>query len=314
MNTTSAEARTGGPLLECLLLVARAHQQTVTAESLTAGLPLEHNQLTPSVFVRAARRAGLTSKILRRNLTQLNPALFPAILLLNNNQACVLVALDKAAATARLIFPELGDTQVDIPLEELTQTYAGHVIYVRPEEHFDARAADIAKVHDGHWFWGVIGAHKYLYRDVLLTALLINFFALVAPLFVMNVYDRVVPNHATETLWVLAVGMVIAISADFVLRMMRTWFVDLAASRVDVTLSANIMERVLGMKLSERPSSVGSFAAGLSSFESIRSFISSATILSLVDLPFVLLFFVVVIRISLPFALPIFLGVNLMVI
>jgi ATP-binding cassette subfamily C protein LapB len=148
----------------------------------------------------------------------------------------------------------------------------------------------------------------------LLTALLINFFALVAPLFVMNVYDRVVPNHATETLWVLAVGMVIAISADFVLRMMRTWFVDLAASRVDVTLSANIMERVLGMKLSERPSSVGSFAAGLSSFESIRSFISSATILSLVDLPFVLLFFVVVILISWPLALPILLGVILMVI
>ena len=148
---------------------------------------------------------------------------------------------------------------------------------------FDARAADISKTsalkHKGaHWFWSVISEYKYLYRDVLLTALLINFFALVSPLFVMNVYDRVVPNHATDTLWVLSAGMLIAISADFVLRMMRAWFVDLAASRVDVTLSATIMERVLGMKLSERPASVGSFAAGLQSFEYKRNFIYYATI------------------------------------
>lgn len=314
INPKSAEARTGGPLLECLLLVARAHQQTVTAESLTAGLPLEHNQLTPSIFARAARRAALASKILHRDLDQLNPALFPAILLQHQNQACVLVSLDKTSQSACVIFPELGDTQVDVSLDELAATYVGTVIYARPEDRFDARVADVTKPHEGHWFWSVVSAHKYLYRDVLLTALLINFFALVSPLFVMNVYDRVVPNHATDTLWVLAFGMLIAISADFVLRMMRTWFVDLAASRVDVTLSATIMERVLGMKLSERPSSVGSFSAGLLSFESIRSFISSATILALVDLPFVLLFFIVVSIIAWPLILPILIGMVLMVI
>src|SRR5690606_18831334 len=167
---------------------------------------------------------------------------------------------------------------------------------------------------NAHWFWGVIAEHKYLYRDVLLSALLINFFALVSPLFVMNVYDRVVPNHATDTLWVLSIGMLIAISADFGLRMMRTWFVDLAASRIDVTLSSTIMERVLGMKLSERPASVGSFASGLQSFESVRSFISSATILALVDLPFVLLFLIVVLLISWPLVFPIVIGVALVMI
>jgi len=133
-------------------------------------------------------------------------------------------------------------------------------------------------------------------------------------LFVMNVYDRVVPNHATDTLWVLSIGMLIAISADFGLRMMRTWFVDLAASRIDVTLSSTIMERVLGMKLSERPASVGSFASGLQSFESVRSFISSATILALVDLPFVLLFLIVVLLISWPLVFPIVIGVALVMI
>ncbi|WP_052417259.1 type I secretion system permease/ATPase [Cellvibrio mixtus] len=310
----SIPTQKGGPLLECLLIIARAHQLAATREVLLAGLPLETHDLTPSLFARAAVRAGLTSKIAQRSLGQLNPALFPVVLLLNNNNACVLLALE--ANGARVIFPELGEASVAISLEELTAQYAGRVIYTRPTERFDARASDIGKTanlknRDAHWFWGVIAQHKYLYRDVLLTALLINFFALVSPLFVMNVYDRVVPNHATDTLWILSIGMLIAISADFALRMMRAWFVDLAASRIDVTLSATIMERVLGMKLSERPASVGSFASGLQSFEAVRSFISSATILALVDLPFVLLFMVVVLLISWPLVFPIVVGVVL---
>ncbi|OZY84591.1 type I secretion system permease/ATPase [Cellvibrio mixtus] len=309
--------RQTGPLVECLLLVARAHQITCTRESLLAGLPLDRSGLTPSLFTRAAKRAGLASKLVARSLPELNSALFPAILLLNNNQACVLLDLNES--TARVIYPELGEAVVTVALDELIANYTGRAIYARPEERFDARAADISKTsalkHKGaHWFWSVIGEYKYLYRDVLLTALLINFFALVSPLFVMNVYDRVVPNHATDTLWVLSAGMLIAISADFVLRMMRAWFVDLAASRVDVTLSATIMERVLGMKLAERPASVGSFASGLQSFEAIRNFISSATILALVDLPFVFLFLVVVLLISWPLVFPILIGVLLVII
>lgn len=305
------------PLVECLLLVARAHQITCTRESLLAGLPLTKEGLTPSLFTRAAKRAGLTSKWVARALPQLNTALFPVILLLNDNQACVLLELTETGA--RVVYPELGDAIVNVSLDALMANYTGRAIYTRPQERFDARVADIGKTSslkhkDAHWFWSVIGEYKYLYRDVLLTALLINFFALVSPLFVMNVYDRVVPNHATDTLWVLSAGMLIAISADFVLRMMRAWFVDLAASRVDVTLSASIMERVLGMKLSERPASVGSFAAGLQSFESIRNFISSATILALVDLPFVLLFLIVVLFISWPLIFPIVIGVLLVVI
>src|SRR5690606_34209855 len=312
LSKTQAE-----PLVECLLLVARAHQITCTRESLFAGLPLAPAGLTPSLFSRPAKRAGLTSKWVARALPQLNAALFPAILLLKDNQACVLLELGETSA--RVIYPELGDAIATVPLDDLLANYTGRAIYVRPQERFDARAADIGKTSaykhkDAHWFWGVISEYKYLYRDVLLTALLINFFALISPLFVMNVYDRVVPNHATDTLWVLSAGMLIAISADFVLRMMRAWFVDLAASRVDVTLSASIMERVLGMKLSERPASVGSFASGLQSFEAVRSFISSATLLALVDLPFVLLFMLVVSLISWPLIFPIVIGVLLVMV
>lgn len=294
-----------------MLILTRAHGVRATAETLLAGLPLLHNQLTPSSFARSAKRAGFTSKIVARDLLHLNEALFPAILLLKDNNACVLLELNKDSQTARVVFPELGNTTSVITVDNLLERYTGRVIYVRPEQHFDARATNITAEQKGHWFWSVVGEHRELYRDVLLTAFIINVFALASPLFVMNVYDRVVPNHATDTLWVLALGITLMITADFGLRMMRAWFVDLAASRTDITLSAVIMERVLGMKLAERPISVGSFASSLQSFEAVRGFISSATILSFVDLPFVLLFTVVILLISWPLIFPIVVGMVL---
>jgi ATP-binding cassette, subfamily C, bacterial LapB len=308
-DQVQSQQEKGGPLLECLLIVARIQGALVSAETLLAGLPLADNQINPSLFARAAKRAGYTSKILARDLLELNHALFPAILLLNDNNACVILELDKESQTARVIFPELGNSASVMSLEKLAALYSGRIIYTRPEHQFDARTADIAKTRRGHWFWSVIGEHRGLYRDVVLAAFIINIFALASPLFVMNVYDRVVPNHATDTLWVLSLGIVIMISADFGLRMMRAWFVDLAASRTDIRLSASIMERVLGMKLAERPVSVGSFASSLQSFEAIRSFISSATVLAFVDLPFVLLFTLVITLISWPLVFPILVGI-----
>ena len=114
----------------------------------------------------------------------------------------------------------------------------------------------------------------------------------------MNVYDRVVPNHALETLWVLSIGALLMLGFDFVLRTVRAYIIDTASKRVDVVLSARIMERVLGMQLSAKPASVGSFAANLKAFESVRDFIASATVTALIDLPFVLIFLIALIWIS----------------
>ncbi|BFM19947.1 type I secretion system permease/ATPase [Gilvimarinus japonicus] len=282
----------GGPLLNCLLILSRMHGVNTSGSTLLSGLPLQHEQLPPSLFERAARRAGLTSQLARRSLSDINQSLLPVILLLEGNEACVLLGID--GEQAEVVFPDLDQTQVNIPLEELEQRYSGRVIYARPRMQFSARNADIHQTQKGHWFWEVIKAHRGLYRDVLFAALLVNVFALAMPLFVMNVYDRVVPNFAIETLWVLASGVAIVLCADLCLKMVRAWFVDLAASRVDITLSATIMSRVLGMRMSERPTSVGSYAAGLQAFESVRSFIGSSTIIAFVDLPFVVLFSIII--------------------
>jgi ATP-binding cassette subfamily C protein LapB len=299
-------------LLTCLLIVARAHGEVATRDALMAGLPAEHARLTPSLFSRAARRAQLSSQLVCSPLAQLNEALLPAIVLLQGERACVLLGFNADRSQARVVYPALEDATVDVPLAKLTDDYLGSAIYARPNQRFDARTPVVRIGRHDHWFWGVIAESRPLYRDVLLAALLANLFALGMPLFTMNVYDRVVPNQAFDTLWVLALGLSIMLVSDLVLRTMRGRFVDLASSRADVKLSAFIMERVLGARMEQRPASAGSFASNLRAFESVRDFIGSATVVAFIDLPFALIFLVAIGWISWLMLIPLCVGALIM--
>ncbi|MEI7430606.1 MAG: ABC transporter transmembrane domain-containing protein, partial [Betaproteobacteria bacterium] len=288
------------PLLSCLVELTRLHGRSSTRAALSAGLPLVGGRLTPSLFTRAANRAGLSSKIVRRALDGIDNILLPVILLLKGDQACVLLGWNEAGDTAQLLFPETGQGGVTLSRSELAERYLGIALFARPRFAFDARTPEVGKVVQRHWFWGALIEQSPVYRDVIGAALLINIFALVMPLFSMNVYDRVVPNNATDTLWTLALGVSLVLGMDFMMRLLRGHFIDLAGARIDVKLSALIMERVLGMRLESRPASVGSFAANLRSFESVRDFIASATVTALIDFPFALIFLLVIFWISWP--------------
>ncbi|MET0107106.1 MAG: type I secretion system permease/ATPase [Sedimenticola sp.] len=282
------------PLLECLVMLSRIEGRPMSADALKAGLPLVDYRLTPELFPRAAERAGLTSRLVRRPLSKISELVLPAVLLLNNQQACIVLSIDHEAGNARVMQPESGAGEAEIPMQDLEASYTGYAIFVRPEHRFDDRAPEVLKVRSRHWFWGTLFGSWRIYRDVLVASLLINLFVLASPLFIMNVYDRVVPNNAIETLWVLAIGVTVVYSFDILMKMLRGYFIDVAGKKTDVLLSARIFEQVLGMRMEVRPPSVGAFANNLREFESIREFITSATITTLVDLPFVVLFLMVI--------------------
>jgi ATP-binding cassette subfamily C protein LapB len=307
-STPATEATGTDELLECLLIVARAHGELPTREALMAGLPTEQARLSPALFERAAKRAHLSSRLVKTPLAQLKSGLLPAIALLQDKRACVILELSEDLAQARVVYPDLPDSPVSVALDELQAHYIGTAIYARPTHRFDARTPSVRKGRQGHWFWSVMAESRPLYVDVLFAAFLANLFALGMPLFTMNVYDRVVPNHAFETLWVLAFGLLLMLLGDLVLRTMRGRFVDLASSRVDVKLSAYIMERVLGTRMEQRPASAGSFASNLRAFESVRDFISSATVVAFIDLPFSIIFMVTIAWISWMMLIPLVVG------
>ena len=295
-------------LLECLLILARSHGEAVSADAVLAGLPLEQGRLTPALFERAARRAGLSSRVVRQPLAALKAELFPVVLLQQGNRACLLVGRSADGRSVELVHPEIGEAALWLPIEQVEPGYSGRAIYARPRLRFDARSPEVSSGRHGHWFWSVIADNRALYRDVLLAAFLTNLFALAMPMFTMNVYDRVVPNQAFDTLAVLAVGLLLVLVGDLVLRVLRGRFVDLAGSRADVRLSARIMERVLGLRMEQRPASAGSFAANLRAFESVRDFIGSATVVAFIDLPFALIFVLVTAWIAWPMLIPLAFG------
>ena len=302
------------PLLDCLVELSRFHGRPGTRAALTAGLPLEKGALTPSLFARAASRAGLAAKVVRRPLDHIDTALLPVVLLTAGDEACVLLGWDETGQTARLLFPETGQGSVQLSRDELAQRYTGVAIFARPHFRFDKRTPEVGDVKLRHWFWGALADQWPVYRDVLSAALLINVIALAMPLFTMNVYDRVIPNRAMETLWVLALGVVLLVGVDFVLRLLRGYFIDLASARIDMQLSAQIMDRVLGVRMEARPAAVGAFSSNLRSFEAVRDFITSASVTAFIDLPFALLFVFVIALIAWQLVLPVLLAIIVVVI
>ena len=281
------------PLLSSLETIAYLLDRPTSTDALKAGLPLEDGKLTLDLFERAAARAGIASRLVKRPLDQIDEADLPCVLLLKNKQSCVLI--HKGVNNKfEIIRPETSRGVSDVSLSELAAAYDGYCLFARPELAFEQRARDVQRESAGHWFWSTFIKQWPTYSEVLIAAILINMFALASPLFVMNVYDRVVPNNAIETLWVLAIGAITVFGFDFLLKTLRGYFIDAAGRITDVKLASNIFEQVLGIKMALRPPSAGAFASQLREFESLREFFTSATITTLVDLPFVFFFIAII--------------------
>lgn len=295
-------------LLECLLYICRHNRLATTRDALTSGLPLEDGKLNPELFKRSAQRLRLEVTVKQQAIPTLLQPQTDVTLLLNNNRACQLLKVDDSQHFAQVVFPDLSPEPLTMSLADLAAEYSGYALVTRQDFIFDARTPEVGRIKVRHWFWGTLAENKGIYRDVMVAALLINIFALAMPLFTMNVYDRVVPNKAVETLWVLGIGVGLIVLGDLLLRSMRTYFLDWASARIDVKLSSQIMEKVLGTRYEAKPTSVGSFASNLRSFESVRDFITSATVVTLIDLPFGIIFLVVIAWISPFMVLPALIG------
>jgi len=290
------------PLLASLVELSAFLGYPHSRDALIAGLPLEEEGLSPALAVRSLERAGFVASLSRRRIDEIPTPTLPCVLLLDNKEACLLIER-RASGKLVAMLPETGRGEIELDAKELSARHTGYVIFAkqafRPEQSTESTATERA----ASWFWGTIRSAWPIYAEVVLAALMINLFALASPLFVMNVYDRVVPNQAIETLWALALGVVTVFVFDFLLRILRGYFVDTAGKAADIKLASRIFEQSLGIKMASRPGSAGAFANNLREFETLRDFFTSATLVAVIDLPFVVLFVAIVWFIGGPIAL-----------
>ncbi|MFD2176354.1 type I secretion system permease/ATPase [Veronia pacifica] len=285
------------PLLDCLVLISESYGDPCSREALIAGLPLNKANLTPDLFPEAAARAGFSARLLRKPLSGISPLLFPCVLLLIDQKACVLRSVDQDKGIATIQIPESGG-ESEVAISELEETFTGYCLLLKKQYRGDVTGKLHTHKTKGHWLWSMVRNASSLYRDALIASVVVNLFAVVSPLFVMNVYDKIVPNLAFESLWVLAVGAAIAFGFDFILRSLRSSLTDIAGKKIDIVISAKLFAKAMGIPLSKRFPSVGGMAKQLNEFDSVRETLSAATIMTLVDLPFALLFLTVIFFVS----------------
>jgi ATP-binding cassette subfamily C protein LapB len=307
------ESKTNGParveprgddtLAASLTYLAAYHGRAVSREALLGGLPILDGRLSVALYDRAARRAGLETEAIKRDVLDIPALVLPAVLIMKNGTALILLGVDRANQSAKVQDPlaKPGTPRV-LGLNAIAAEYTGYAFLVRAAAEADARAVAAGDLPRNHWFWSVVKVHWRSYGHIALAAFLTNMLALATPLFTMSVYDRVVPNGAIPSLIALSIGMGLAIAFDFLFRMVRSRMIDVTGKTVDVVLAANIFEHVMAVKMAQRPSSVGIIANQLRDFDSAREFFTSGSVVSATDLLFAVLFIGVLFIIAGPLA------------
>ena len=221
------------------------------------------------------------------------------------NTHCPLIAFTKAG-DALLLESAEGDRsfkvthfvknseQKKLTRKELALELQDYVILAKKDPFKDVSAES--------WFWGSFAQSKWLYFQVILAAALTNILGLSTSLFIMVVYDRVVPNEAIESLIALTIGVAIALGFDFVIKTIRGQFVDRAGQRADGRMARLIFNRLLSLRLDHRAQKSGAMASVVREFDTLREFFTSATLVAVVDLPFIFFFIWVISLIAGPLA------------
>ncbi|MBT9386709.1 type I secretion system permease/ATPase [Pseudooceanicola sp. CBS1P-1] len=285
-------------LESCLLHVARELDRPLTHAALFAAISAPNGEMTVRDALAAAEAAGLQAAFGRKSLKQFDAALCPAVLMLEGGRAVVLHR--PGPKTCVIHDPELGEGLGEIARDRLEAAHTGHAILLRRDHAADPSAHPRAR---GHWFWSALAASKWSYAQVILAAMITSVLGLSTSIFTMTVYDRILPNDATESLLALTSGIGIALFFDFLIKMLRAGFIDRAGRRADLLMGRRIFDQILDMQMSERRGSVGAMAATLREFETLRDFFTSATLVAIVDLPFVTLFIFVIYLIGGPLAI-----------
>ena len=216
----------------------------------------------------------------------------PAILELTDDRASVL--LEMRSGDGLIYAPGIAEPMW-VSLDELDKAYSGRAIFVEADptrERETERPWDKAK--RTHWFWSEVWKVRREFWPVLLAALVVNLLALAVPLFTMNVYDRVIPNKAIPTLWVLAFGVGLALAFDLMMRLARSRLVDEIGLKLDAKLSQKLFEKVMNLPMASRSGSTGAMAKRVSEYEMVRDFFASTTVVLLVDIGFLLLFLILI--------------------
>ncbi len=279
------------PLLHATAWLTRHHGRERSPASLVAGMPIS-GAVAPDQAVRILQEAGFNAGLVQRRISEIHSLLFPAVLLLNNRDACIIKKRLDDGQGYEVVMPGEECHSVFATEAELESEYTGFTLVASPKVQAAANTHGLGALRDPktHWLWGTMRRFAPYYRSALLAAMLSNLLMLVSGLVMSVVYDKVIPHQAFTTLWALATGGLIALVFDMIARQLRSHLIDLAGRKTDLIIGSLLFRQTLAVRMEHRPASAGSYAHHLSQIEMVRDFFTSATMSALTDLPFIVIF------------------------
>lgn len=283
-------------LLHSMVYLTKHHGKQRSADSLLDGMPVD-GLLNPDQAVRVMRAAGYNAGLMQRDIGGIHALLLPAILLLANGDACVLVRrLDTPrgqSPVCEIVMPGQEFHLCKATEAELEQEYLGFALVATPlpdaapgSAGRDQQLLDLS----GHWLWGTLRRFIPYYRSAMVAALLSNVLMLVTGLVTSVIYDKVIPHQGFVTLWALAAGSLLALTFDLVSRQLRSHLIDTAGKKADLIIGSLLFRQTLGVRMEHRPESAGNYAHHLAQVEVVREFFAGATLSAVSDVPFIAMY------------------------
>jgi ATP-binding cassette subfamily C protein LapB len=276
----------------CLVYLCRHYDMSVTVNHFR-NLADGTQETGPQAFAEMARKVGLACIAGDVKLETLNHTTLPVAAFLEDGKVVVIVSREGPHKLA-VYDPDYGDAPVIMSVADLRGVFTGLGIAVRPYFRESRHVDHQLEKRGRHWFWSALGKNKPIYFQVIVAAALTNFLSLTVSLFTMVVYDRILPNEAIDSLIAMTVGVGFAICFDFIIKMLRAHFIDRAGIKADQEIGSEIFDHLLEMQMKDRRGSSGAFANTLREFETLREFFTSASLVALVDIPFIILFLFVI--------------------
>ncbi|MCB1508702.1 MAG: type I secretion system permease/ATPase [Hyphomicrobiaceae bacterium] len=290
-DDAAAEGTPSGPeggrfLLEALERIAVLLGHPADIGRIRASVPLEAGALPLERLEEAAAKVDLAIEEDACPPSRASALAAPFLAFSHAGDVRIVTELDAEQKMARVeVFADGGWRENVQALETLDADCREQVFYL-------ARRGD-GQEDTPHWFWSAAARFRSSYVQLVLAGFLVNILALASPLFIMNVYDRVIPNLTIPTLWALAIGVLIAIVFDFLLKMTRSSLVDETGRRIDMAVTGRIFDHLLALKPGGRSRSTGVLASHLRDFDTVRDVMTSSSVIAATDALFILLFLLV---------------------
>ncbi|MDO8328623.1 MAG: ATP-binding cassette domain-containing protein [Cypionkella sp.] len=275
--------------------LASVYAGLVGADIAVADL-LEHIQIAAGAgqlgleeVAQALRGTGLNAVI--EKLPAPTAAHWPALAEMTSGQ--IVLVLAETEDGVQVYDTSVDDMRAEVSHFDFSQVYAGRILRARTSLR-DLETRHIEAAKGAHWFWGEFARYKRQLAEVAAGSLVANLLAVAVSLFSMQVYDRVIPYQSEPTLWVLALGAMLAIVMEAALKLARSGLMDVTGKRIELSVQARLMEKLLGMKHGPGQRSPSGLFSTMREFSSVREFFTATTIGTMADLPFILIFLALV--------------------